>query len=62
MNTRVNKVGDGFAKLSTKINHPETGEVMGHEELELPTYLAWRNGGRQMEKTALRSRTDAHGH
>eukprot|EP00980_Cylindrotheca_fusiformis_P012850 scaffold3170_cov128-Cylindrotheca_fusiformis.AAC.10 len=35
LNTFVNEVGDGFAKLSTKILDEQTGEVIGREETTL---------------------------
>jgi NADH dehydrogenase FAD-containing subunit len=39
LNTRVTEVGDGFAKLSTKMIDEETGEVTGRDEFTLPTGL-----------------------
>eukprot|EP00569_Conticribra_weissflogii_P012885 CAMPEP_0171380234 /NCGR_PEP_ID=MMETSP0879-20121228/28641_1 /TAXON_ID=67004 /ORGANISM="Thalassiosira weissflogii, Strain CCMP1336" /LENGTH=623 /DNA_ID=CAMNT_0011891241 /DNA_START=145 /DNA_END=2013 /DNA_ORIENTATION=+ len=32
LNTRVSEVGDGFAKISTKVVDEETGEVIGRDE------------------------------
>eukprot|EP00980_Cylindrotheca_fusiformis_P012854 scaffold3170_cov128-Cylindrotheca_fusiformis.AAC.14 len=39
LNTRVTEVGDGFAKLSTKILDEETGEVVRREEFTMPLGL-----------------------